>query len=636
MVAAFFMPVFKNSKQDQHKDICGWVNDVYLEGVTAAQRLREDTRKRQDMVYGDIFDPETKFRLNEQGLPALEFNIILPKIIRVMGAERNARSGIKAVPLKRGRNETAKAFTQLFEMARVNSSPNGFMHIRDAFIDAVIGDLPGWLKILWNVDNDPLGYPIYKRVHNLDVIWDIKAKEYDLRDSRYLLETWWSTKADVIRDFPHKVGIIEKHLEDMRQGNLSAFMQDTWERIRGPRENLDHEFVNRKENLFRLIQCQKREEVRETRLYDPEMQITERPKDKEELEVLKEANPRFLEIDWKQDKIRVITTVAGDLELEDVDAEVQNGMFSHIPIWAYEFGGRSFGMVKNLTDPTMLFTKETNNLLHISTFTANPWTLIPKGSVTPEVKKDIEKHGARAGLLIEWDPSESMGHKPERISAQTSGMPAELADRGETLAEKISGIGQNAVGRADSNDESGKLVQTRISETVTMLESLFDNKMYSMVLLHRYLIDLFREKVGLNRMLRWVSDSSGTVQDLLVNLQTAHGILNDLNEGEYGIGIEKSEAIYFRQEKFLKLTMLANIIGPMPELVELMINAFDEIDEQEKAKVVSAFKMQAAAPILQELEQQLTGQMEGDRNRRMAQGQEVDNQLQALEGAAAI
>lgn len=631
------MPIFSSKKEDETKkkgSIEQWVTETYLQGVTSLRDIREDTKKWQNFVYGDMIDEDVKEKLKRKNMPALPLNIVLPKIIRVIGAERASRAPIKAIPLTRGKNDTAKALTRLFEQIRVNS--DGHREIRRAFEDAIIGDCPGWLEVVWTNDNDPLGSPIYRRVNPLFVIWDIKGQRPDLSDTRWIMKTWFATKDDVVRDFPEKSREINGALEDLEKGNWSGIVSDWWEKSRGYTQSLDDQFIDRKENLFRLIECQKREEVTENRLYDSETQSVERPENKEELAALKEANPRLIEVDFKWDKIRVITTVAGSrLLLQDVDADVQNGMYSLIPMWGYTFGDRTFGMVRNLEGPQELYWKETSSALHSVNLTANPIWMIPKDSMTPQKLKELEQYSAAAGYILEYDPMQTGGKEPKREQINLAGVgQLNLAERGKIIADEVSGIGPNAVGMQDSSGESGELVKTRVGETLAMLELLFDNKMESLVLLHYYLIAVIQSKMTGMRITRWVSDG-GSPEEVILNEITAHGILNDMKQGEYGISIEKGEAQYFRQEKFLKLVMLAKVVGPLPELIELIIKSFDDLDENEKENVIKAYKIQSVLPELQNLEQEVRGNIAENQKQleagRANEGAAQDKQLDAME-----
>ena len=602
------MAIFKKTpgqEEETGKTVARYVRDEYLQAISVYSEQRESSRRMWDLVSGDIPDAATREKLNKKGLLSIPLNIILPKIIRIMGAERQTRTGIKAVPLRRGSNETSKAYSKLFEKVRVDS--DGHREILKAWIDSVVTNLPGWIEIVWTNDFDPLGTPQYSAVNNFYVMWDPKSQRADLRDARWVMKSWWARKNELLSDFPDKVTEINDKLRNTFSKRASSFVQDAWETIRGAKESMDSQFVNRKEDLFRVIEAQLREETRETRLFDPVRKEIMTVEDKKQLKKLKEQFPRLIEIDFKQDKIRVVTTVMGDtLVLQEEDAEVQNGMFSLIPIWGFRFGGKTMGIVKNLEGPQEVVWKEFSSALHITNTIANPIWMIPKDSVDEQGKRDLEDFGARTGYVLEYDTVD--GQRPHR---DYSTVPVvgklSLADRASNLADIISGIGPNAVGRADTASESGKLVQTRVGETMAMLETFFDNKMKATIMIHYYLIALIQAKMPAFRILKWTSDE-GLAERLVINQVTANRIKNDLKDGDYGIAVEKAEAQFFRQEKFVKLLLLAKTVGLNPELAEMLIDTFDEVNDSEKERLKKSYRMNALEPQLAQREQELRAQ----------------------------
>ena len=622
------MPIFsKSSIPQDSKSIENWVQEQYMQTVTALHDLRQSSVKWYDLVRGDMITPSETESLKAKGLQALKLNIVLPKIVRVLGAERDTRAGIKAVPLRGGKLDTAKALTKLFEMIRVNS--DGFRETKDAWLDSVIADLPGWLEVVWTNDNDPLGQPIYRSVNPMNVLWDLKSDRYDLSDARFVMKSWWSTADDAIRDFPEKGSEIKREFPNHGFiSNIVSSVQDFWPVTLGPQANIENQFINRKENLIRMIEAQVRENVTETRLFDPETQTVERPDNKEELLAIKERFPRLIEVDFKWDKIKIVTTAGHTLLLQDVEADVQNGMFSLIPFWAFVFRGKPFGLVHNLEGPQELFWKEMSSALHITNTLANPIWMVPKDSLTESGMKRLQKYSARTGFILEYDVV--AGQKPTRESNNTVPLgKLQLANTAQLVADRVTGLGPNSTGQSDTPNESGKLVDTRIAESLTMLDTLFDNKMKSTTILHNYLIGLIQAKMTAMRIVRYIGDSNSP-QELIINQVTAHGILNDMKQGEYGVAIEKGDAKFFRQEKFIKLMLLANQIGANPVIIKMLINTFDEIDQSEKDELIQSVEAQALEPQLMQMETEIRNQAQARTGAGIKQ-QEVETKRIAAE-----
>lgn len=636
------MPLF-SVKHKPENSLMNWVTDQYIAGVTNLAPLRRDSKRYYDLVRGDMVTPEEEAELKEKGLPILKMNIVLPKLVRIMGAEVSTRSAVKAVPLQSGKNDVAHALTQIFEWIRVNS--NGHEEIAKAWMDSIIADLPGWIEILWTNDNDPLGQPVFRRINPFFVIYDTSSDRYAYhKTAKWVMKTWFATPDDILRDFgdtSDKIKEIKERLDHAKtmgiskngRFNMATMFTDSWERIRGYGESIDSEFVNKKDHFYRIIEAQIREEITEIRLFDPVTSSVERVEDEEELEVIQQRFPRLIAVDFKWDKIRTVTTVAGNvMMLQDIESDIQNGQFSLIPFWGFTMGGKPFGMVRNLEGPQKLFWKETSSALHVVNSTANPIWVYARGSLTSEQKKNLEKWGARTGFHLEYDavPNAQPPHR-EMINTSPIGQ-LNLAERAETIANNVTGIGPNAVGQSDSSQESGKLVNARIGETLTMLEHFFDNKMLSTIFIHEYLIAVIQTKMSALRMIQYI-DSNGDEQKVAINLQTAGEIKNDMKQGEYGVAIAKAEARYYREQKFIKLMILANRMGANPTILKMIVNTFDELDNEEKAELIQSIMTDSVEPRMQQLEGEIRGDAAQTRAEAAQEREAVTKELAAMSQA---
>ena len=305
-----------------------------------------------------------------------------------------------------------------------------------------------------------------------------------------------------------------------------------------------------------------------------------------------------------------------------------SGLFSLIPFWAFVFRGKPFGLVHNLEGPQELFWKEMSSALHITNTLANPIWMIPRGSLEPHEVKSLQKYSARTGYIVEYD---TVGNqKPTRESNNTVPLgKLQLANTAQLVADRVTGLGPNSTGQSDTTNESGKLVDTRIAESLTMLETLFDNKMKSTTILHNYLIGLIQTKMTAMRIVRYIGDSNEP-QQLILNQITAHGILNDMKQGEYGVAIIKGDARFFRQEKFIKLLLFAKQIGANPVIMKMLINAFDEIDQSEKEELIQSIEAQTLEPQLAQMETEIRNQAQARTGANIKQ-QEVETKRIAAE-----
>ncbi|MFQ5750555.1 MAG: hypothetical protein ACE5HI_01040, partial [bacterium] len=549
------------------------------------------------------------------GLPALKLNIILPKIVRILGAEREARAAVKAVPLRGARTDVAIALTKIFE--KIKNDSDGLREIKNAWLDSIITDLGGWLEVTWTNDNNPLGQPIYRYVPTFFVVWDPSRQRYDLSKDRAILKSWFVTQQFVESKFKDKIPQIREVFGKNPVRTLTHSANVAWEAITRKKAGLDTDFEYHKENLIRLIDAQVREEVREVGLFDPDRMEWTRVDSTEELKVRKAMmGDRVVQVTRRWDKIRKVTTLGGDrLLLRNEDADVQNGMFSLIPFWGYRFGGKPMGIVKSLEGAQEMFWKEMSSAIHILDNAANPIWLIAQGSLTEKQSEALKKYGSRTGYILTYDPQVGPAPKREAPNILPSGQLT-MARQALDVIDITSGVGQNAVGRKDTQAESGVLVEKRIGETLANLETLFDNKEKSVVLLHIYLIALIQKKMTAFRIERIAHDE----EPLVLNLETAHGIINDISQGDYGVAIEKMSAKFHREEKFLKILLFARQTQILnPTILKLAIESFDSLEDHEKQELIKSI---AEDNLEQKAQEMLNDATKQEDNKRRLQNQE--------------
>jgi hypothetical protein len=225
--------------------------------------------------------------------------------------------------------------------------------------------------------------------------------------------------------------------------------------------------------------------------------------------------------------------------------------------------------------------------------------------MTEKERKQLQDWGGRTGYVVEYQPVQGQAPHRDFPNMIPSGHVM-LAQQAMNQVDVTSGIGQNAVGRQDSAGESGRLVETRTRESMANLETLFDNKDWSIVLLHIYLIALIQARFTAFRVERLTNDGDPVV----FNMQTAHGIINDVTDGEYGIAIEKMTTKHYRDEKFLKILLFAEKTGLIqnPAVLKSAIEAFDGLDDTEKDEWLKAFNVANTEEKLAQMEAEVRAQ----------------------------
>lgn len=483
------------------------ISQTAVNAMNVWREARQLTERAFAYAEGGSWEYNTELRdaLNKAGFPTLKINLIFPRLLRISGNEREVRARMVAIPTQDAGIVDADVATRLLDWVNRNSDADD--EISRAFLHALIGRMGGWIEVTWDNSDDPLGIPKVKHVNPYFIYPDPAFGLYEIKKHRFIIKSFWATTEDMVAQFPDKEEEIRAVMGDFRtQRSLLQNMQDWWQRVRGGGEELRQEFVNEKENTFRVFEMQERRPRRQHLVVNV---ADGRWKEVDSAEMAAQIVDRFpgLEaVTRTVDDIYTMTSLADYVLLQEELNEVQNGMFSIIPVGAYDFSGRNFSLVDELTGVQEEYERARSSMLHILHTTAASGWMYHDQALDPDMEQRLESDGAAPGLILKVRPGFPM---PERI------LPAPLSsgevDRSQLAmadADAISSIGPGELGQPEGGSESGVLHAQRVKEATTTLRPILDNIKKSKKLLASYLLDLMREKIPPGRVIRIVGEEN--------------------------------------------------------------------------------------------------------------------------------
>lgn len=474
------MPELKFAKKAiNNTELLNHIALTYTSAVNAWRVRRVSTEKAFAYAEGGSFSYDGNSNivdaLTKQEIPTLKIPVIFPRIQRILGYEYELRGRIIAASQFEEGDDESSIATQLLDWANQPGRYNRDDELSSAFKDAVIGDMGGYVEIDWNTDYDILGIPTYRHIPALSILPDPAFPLYHVHNHRFIIKHMMMTVDQVIAQFPDKRQEIEQVV-----GNIAGtrswqhMLQDWWAAIKGTGEILRNEFVDFQENLVRVIEMQERRKVIETILVN--VQTGERVVGlpNEEIESIVATNSLFVKITRKRDEIWTHTSLADYVLLQSVKNEVQNGMFSIIPLAGYDFGGRNSGLVSKMFGVQEEVELARSAELHILHTQAASGYIYEKTALDPDMKERLERNGASAGLIIELEPG-AMGRFKKMEPAYPPAGEITRADRALRDADVISSIGEGELGRSEAGKESGILHRQRVTQAMITLKTLFAN-----------------------------------------------------------------------------------------------------------------------------------------------------------------
>lgn len=158
-----------------------------------------------DYADGNQLDSELLRRQKKLGIPPAKENIIGPAIAAVCGYEKKTRTDWRVTPDgDSSGQDVADAINYRLNQAERHSKAD--RALSEAFRPAVTVGL-GWVEV--SRPADPFEYPYRCRyVSRNEIWWDMKSREPDLKDARWLFRRRWVDREQAARMFPEHAELI--------------------------------------------------------------------------------------------------------------------------------------------------------------------------------------------------------------------------------------------------------------------------------------------------------------------------------------------------------------------------------------------------------------------------------------------
>lgn len=475
-------------------NIVSHVVDIYRALLSIWSKKRQATERTFNFLKGgdDSWDPEMIAALDEARMPHLNINIMRPIMTRIYGAEQQRRGKLKAIPLNDESVQTAQTWTGIFDA--VESHYKTMEQFGQAFKQAITGDLPGAVRLKWSFTKDPLGMPEPEFLNSFYILLGECSKK-DLSDCREAAISWFITKEEVIDAFPEQAEEINKYYKEDKKTSIVQRLRDNIAQLFGSSKHIASEQMYDRSGKIRIIELYERNtrtEMFMVRSQDPtntEDDLVKIPEDR--IDDFKRDQPGATFIKRNRD-IMTVTTVLGDQILlqEKTPLPIQNNKFPFFIVWGFNIDGDNQGLARQIEGPMEELQKSRSSELHIIAGSANSGWQIERGSLLPDEAKKVETSGGQMGLIL---THELGSKKPEKIVANAP--PIAMQNRSQQSiqdAQFISAVTENALGRRETSNESGKLFDSRVEEFVATLSEYFNNLQNAVEWCGDYMIDMVR------------------------------------------------------------------------------------------------------------------------------------------------
>ena len=439
---------------------------------------RATADKEADYADGNQLDSELLRRQKAMGIPPAKENIIGPAISAVCGYEAKTRTDWRVTPDGNpDGQDVADALNFRLNQAERYSRADRAMS--EAFKPMAAVGL-GWVEVAR--ESDPFGYPYRCRyVHRNELYWDMRAREPDLSDARWLLRERFIQASRAAAAFPKHADIIKNarsvhsmgaYAPELLEGGVSTGLQSSADSARA--------WTTREYTWYRSTS----DEVCIVELWYRRWVQTV---------VLKTKTGRVVEFDESnQNHLAVVeaglgqllrATVArirrsywmGPVMLHDEPTPYPHAHFPYVAFWGYkeDMTGVPFGLVRD-----MIFPQDNLN----STLSRLRWGMMAtrtertKGAVAmPDDVFRRQVGRVDADIVLDADNMARPGARFEvKRDFQLNAQQFQLMQDSRAALERVSGITAAMQGRTGTA-RSGLQEQTQLEQSQVSIAALMDN-----------------------------------------------------------------------------------------------------------------------------------------------------------------
>lgn len=564
------------------------------------QYMRE-VRDLEDMYLagGRQWSAEDRAKLEEEGRPAYEVDIIKPAINAIIGYQIANRVDVSFVPRGGASDETSaklvsKVIRQMLDNARWRSAETQMA------LDGLI-QRRGYLDLRMNYEDNDLGELAIRVIDPLDALPDPDASEYDPDTWLDFIETRWLTADAIEQDYGRDAAAqVVAYSEEMigadeQFGSEHGVDRSGFDDRSACRRLWGYNagYYGRKGpwRRYRVLHRQVNERVNTLVARWPTGDIRSvEDLGREDIGwLLSQGIPVF-----RRRMRRVRMEVAAPFTMLS-DLRSPYNHITAVPFFPTFRRGRTVGAVDNMVSVQEMLNKFISQYAHVVNSSANGGWHAEEDSLANMTDEQFQQEASSTGLLLIRKANKP---KPEKI--EPNQVPTGLAQMIEFAyknAQIVSGVDENMLG-VNQRDLSGVALQSFQYASQMKLAPLLDNLSLTRRLVAERVLELMQKFMGAERVMRITEeDPYGVTRHVPVTLnQRMEGgdVLNDLTAGEYDLVLSEQPAqVTFDNSQFEQLKTMRRELN-IPIRDARIVRASNVMDKSELADELEKQAAEAA------------------------------------------
>jgi hypothetical protein len=439
-------------------------NHLFDRYLQSALRFEEPWRKANQQCYeyvdGDQWSEEERYTIEERGQQPTVINTILPTVDMVCAVAGQQQADIQVVGREGSDDDKATLLTALLKhvMDNCHFDYQEKAAIRECYIGG-----RSWFEC--GIYTDEVGKDLIKIDHIPweNVYCDPFSRKPDASDARFIIKVKWVDRDVLKKLYPDAAEHVDSVFEDAYEGqeyeaqNHSVGRSDFYWDV--------------KSNRVRLCECYYTMPEKQTVTVDSE-------NGKVEKEILKNALHYVV---FADEVILDGSATEHSQNKPPLDIDV----YPLVPMYCRrDRKGRPVGIVKNLIDLQDQINKLNSKFLW--TLMSNRLIMEEGAAQTPaEAREEFQKPDGMVMLLPGGLSKVRIDDKYRDLSYMSNHLNFLLATE-----QRISGVNDSMLGLGGTNERSGVMQSTRISQGASMQTSILENMFFSRERVSRVVLKL--------------------------------------------------------------------------------------------------------------------------------------------------
>ena len=530
----------------------------------------ELARKLEGMYVGggEQWSDEDRMVLEEEGRKPYELNEIFDAINAALGHQINNRVDIAFRP--RGMGADDEKATTLSKVAMQIADNNDFRHVESQVTADGFIQQRGYYELRVDYNDNLYGEIRLGSLDGMDVIPDPDGKEYDPDTWADVIISRWLTCDEIEAMYGRKARRKVEESLQYEHGDAD-FGEDELDGVRRNKFGDENDLGTGYEDgggeqvvRVRIVDRQHWETAPADVVLYPtgDIRVLE---DASEAQIQAAIRAGGMLFRRPTRRVRWTVSTYGEVLLHDDWSPYKH--FTVVPYFPFFRRGKTRGLVDNAVGPQEMLNKALSQYIHILNSTANSGWLVEQNSLSNMSTDDLEEQGATTGIVIEYKHGTKEPKKIEPNQVPTG--VDRLMTLGSEKIRTITGITDALRGQPQSNNQSGKAIQSLQFGSMLSLAVPLDNLARTRHLLASRMLEMIQQFMDVPQVMRIVDknvDGSEETSELLLNWTDETGeVLNNLTVGEYDVVVtEQPNAVTFENSQYQQAMELKQLGAPIP------------------------------------------------------------------------